>query len=376
MKKVLGLLLVLVMALGLFAGCSSPAEEVAPEATSEATSEAAAEEEVEVEVEDIRVAILPQYHGYMLQAAQDQGYFAQYGLDASFTMNAGGAPVNEALASNQWDISSLGGAAITSVTAYDARSVALSCGEGISQYFYVRNDSPILEVQGFNPDFPNAYGDPDTVTGMTVITTIGTTLHYDLQEYVKALGMSIEDVEVLNMDPGPAVTAFLSGQGDMLITCPPYAWVIDETEYTRAFTVLDVGGDAINTIVASAQTLEDNRDMVVKAVAAYLTQIDRAIAEEATILEEFEAFLLDNGYEPSEQNLKDEYLKQIMTAEDQVKYFTEVGDDGLTEAMKILGYNAQYMLDTGAITQEQYDYYMENAVDSSIIVDAYELMQQ
>ncbi len=105
-----------------------------------------------------------------------------------------------------------------------------------------------------------------------------------------------------------------------------------------------------------------------------MIEIDRAMADEASTLAEFEEFLLDNGYEPTQQNLEDEYAKQIMTVEDQIAYFTEVTDSGYTAGMTVLKYNADYMLDTGAITQDQYDYYMEYAVDASLLEDAYDLM--
>lgn len=380
MKKLLIGFLAFGMAMSLFAGCGSDKDN--KETTQTTTKEPVSQNETSSSANptkgdyteaSLKLAILPQYHGYIIDEADKQGYYKDFGIDADIVLYGSGAPMNEALAANQWQVGSMGTACVTAVCKYNARVIASSCNEGISQYFYIRQDSKILDTQGYNKDYPNAYGTPDTVKGTTIITTVGTSLHYDVEKYLTALGLTLEDVNILNMDPGSAVAAFKAGQGDILVTCPPFSWVLDsDTSLIRAFTVKDVGGEVPSVIVVSEDAYKNHRDEVVRFLAGFFKSTERAQNEKDTILGEFKTFLNDNGYEPTDNNLQDEYLKEIFNAKEQSAYFMPESD-GTSEIQKDLFDNARYLLSVGGITQEEYDFFINNAVDNSLIEDVLKL---
>ena len=320
----------------------------------------------------VPIAILPQYHGYLLDAADQQNYFSEFGVKPDMQLYGSGAPMNEALASNQWMIGSMGVAAVTAYAKYGAKIVASSCNEGISQYFYMRKDNPMLKTKGYLDEFPNVYGTSEALKGQTIITTVGTSLHYDVEKLVTAFDMEMTDVQILNMDPGSAVAAFKSGQGDMLVTCVPFSWGLDELGFVRAFTVKDLGGEVPSVIVVSEKTIKEHPDYIVQTLAGFFKSTERAQRNKEAILAEHKAYLNDNGYEPNESQLEDEYLKEIFNAREQVEYFTP-GENGLSPMEEILFDNARYMLSVGGINQAEYDDFVANAVDNSFIMKVAEL---
>ena len=82
--------------------------------------------------------------------------------------------MNEALGADLWDVSTIGVAAVTSVAAFGGVRVGelLEASDGIG--LYVRPDSPIAQVKGANPDYPDLLGNAETVKGVKFILDIGT----------------------------------------------------------------------------------------------------------------------------------------------------------------------------------------------------------
>src|SRR5215217_4449166 len=61
------------------------------------------------------------------------------------------------------------------------------------------------------------------VKGKTVAaSTPGTAPYFTLARFLKKNGLTVKDVTVVNMEPGPAAQAFLAGQNDAAMTYEPY----------------------------------------------------------------------------------------------------------------------------------------------------------
>jgi NitT/TauT family transport system substrate-binding protein len=61
------------------------------------------------------------------------------------------------------------------------------------------------------------------IKGKTVAASApGTAPYFTLAWFLKKNGMSVKDVKVVNMEPGPAAQAFIAGQNDVAMTYEPY----------------------------------------------------------------------------------------------------------------------------------------------------------
>mgnify|MGYP002231110686 CR=1 FL=1 len=54
--------------------------------------------------------------------------------------------------------------------------------------------------EGWNPEYPNLLGSPETVKGKTFLYTQSSSQHFGMSEYLKALGLTEKDVVMQNMD--------------------------------------------------------------------------------------------------------------------------------------------------------------------------------
>jgi NitT/TauT family transport system substrate-binding protein len=67
------------------------------------------------------------------------------------------------------------------------------------------------------------------VKGKTVAASApGTAPYFTLAWFLKKNGLSVKDVTVVNMEPGPAAQAFLAGQNDVAMTYEPYLSAVRE----------------------------------------------------------------------------------------------------------------------------------------------------
>ena len=115
----------------------------------------------------------------------------------------------EAIPAKQWVIGGLGGVPmVVGAVRYGAYLIAIANDESITNVMMVRPDSPILKVKGFNKQFPEVYGSPETVKGKTILFTTVSSVHYAMSTWLKVLGLKDSDVVVKKMDQASAVAAF------------------------------------------------------------------------------------------------------------------------------------------------------------------------
>lgn len=75
----------------------------------------------------------------------------------------------------------------------------------------------------------SATGSIKDLKGKTVAASApGTSPYFALAWFLKENGMSVKDVTVVNMEPGPAAQAFIAGQNDAAMTYEPYLSAVRE----------------------------------------------------------------------------------------------------------------------------------------------------
>ncbi|MDR6874983.1 NitT/TauT family transport system substrate-binding protein [Bosea sp. BE125] len=75
----------------------------------------------------------------------------------------------------------------------------------------------------------SAIGSIKDLKGKTVAASApGTSPYFALAWFLKENGMSVKDVTVVNMEPGPAAQAFIAGQNDAALTYEPYLSAVRE----------------------------------------------------------------------------------------------------------------------------------------------------
>ena len=176
--------------------------------------------------------------------------------------------INEALSAGQVDLAGSGMASVFALASGDCYwlgdMVKTVAGLGV----YVRPDSPVLKEKGLIEGKPNVYGSKETIKGLTILGSLGTSDQFEAVCWAQLFGLTGNDFEMLNMDRGPAVQAFKTGEGDA-IACggPPYNYELEEAGYIQAAGLTDVSGITISDgLVGRKAFVDKRRDDVKKFV--------------------------------------------------------------------------------------------------------------
>lgn len=230
MKKIIALLLSLIMIASL-AGCSSSSDSTTTTTTTTTTTQSTSSgDSTSTEPIKISVGVLAAMTALPVVDIVNTGLDIENGIEIELVTFTTGSPMNEAMASNQLDAACIGSAAVFGLANFNAKMIAELCNDSVAIDLVVRGDSDIAQNVGVNPDYPEMLGSAETVKGATVLCPAGTLSQYEVSIYLDALGLSLNDVEMVPMDYGPAYQAFLTGEGDILATRSP-----------QSFTALDEG---------------------------------------------------------------------------------------------------------------------------------------
>lgn len=286
---------------------NSGQETASEEAVSE-TEEAKEAEEEELSGDVIRLATMPNHIGLPLQYAIDQGMYEAAGLNVELILFPTGAPINEALSAEQVDLAGSGMASVFSLAAGDCYwlgdMVKTVDGLGV----YVRPDSPILKDKGLVEGYENVYGSAETIKGITILGSLGTSDQFEATCWAQLFGLTGNDFSMLNMDRGPAVQAFKTGEGDA-IACggPPYNYELEEAGYVEAADLTDVSGITISDGIVGRKEFVDSHVADVKKFLEVTYQaIDELYNDDELTAEVGMKFYNDNGKEYTDEMMAGE----------------------------------------------------------------------
>jgi len=125
------------------------------------------------------------------------------------------------------------------------------------------------------------------VKGKTVAASApGTAPYFTLAWMLKKNGLSVKDVTVVNMEPGPAAQAFIAGQNDAAMTYEPYLSAVrDKPEAGKIIaTTLDYPM-VMDTFGCTPKFIAENEAAVKALVKSYFDALDMIKADQAKAYE-------------------------------------------------------------------------------------------
>ncbi len=150
------------------------------------------------------------------------------------------------------------------------------------------------------------YGDADTVSGITIATNTGTISHLNVIKWLEALGMSTDDVNIVNMDFPSAYQALLTGNCDVAALNPPTSFQAESEGYviTSSLSSLDV--PQYDSIICSAKMHDEKPDLVVKYIKAFFEACDALQADTDMCAQMLMDWYTENGQETDLESCKTE----------------------------------------------------------------------
>ncbi|WP_343250761.1 ABC transporter substrate-binding protein [Diplocloster hominis] len=330
-RKLLALTLAVAMTATVFTGCSlkpsSDSGQTAPAAASDDAKETAAAsgsqdakdasaDQASGDLKPLRVAVQPYYNGMQMAYILDQKLDEQNGIKIEPILFSNGATQNEALSADLWDVSMTGGAFVFGVANYDAKVVGSHIDGTGGNELYVRPDSPIAQVKGYNPTYPDVLGSPETVKGAKIIMATGTTSQLCAVKWLEAVGVQEEDVELVNMEYAAGYQAFLAGQADAVVLVSPYCYDAPEQGWVKAADLINLDTPNYEEIVASKSAYESKKDEIQTFLKLVYMANDALEADPDKKVEYTMKWYADNANEVTEESAKAECdLKPLITSE-------------------------------------------------------------
>ena len=230
--------------------------------------------------EQLQTAWIGEHEAFLVWYAKQKGWDKDAGLDIRMLRFGSGDKIVSRQGDYQWKIAGCG-AVPTLMAASKGQFYVVGIGNDESDLnaIYVRPDSPILAEKGFNPDFPNVFGTPESVKGKLILCPKKTSARYLLDKWLAALGLEEKDVKIEELEPTPALGAFKNGYGDILAVWSPFTREAETLGFKVAAHSQDCGATQPVLLVADRAFTEKNPDAVRAFLKVYLRVVDEIKAQ-------------------------------------------------------------------------------------------------
>ena len=277
-KKVLGLVLATALTVGMLAGCGSKTETkettptaaptTAPQTENEGTQGTdTTEPEVAKEPVTLNVAYMPNYGSlWAIENAIAQGYLEEEGITVQLTEFQDGPTIIAAMESGSIDIGYIG---------QGAHKLAINGQATIFALSHISNGDALIGGKGITS--------VEDLKGKKVAYSSGSSSEDILLNSLTKAGMTMDDIQAVDMDASAIVTAMLSGGVDAAATWSPNSLKIldempDATKLTDNLTFSDKTVSLASWIAMPGYASE-NRDILVRFTRALFKAMDYAADE-------------------------------------------------------------------------------------------------
>nr|WP_302591892.1 ABC transporter substrate-binding protein [uncultured Marvinbryantia sp.] len=205
----------------------------------------------------INIGILDGWTGFTTKYIVDNELDIQNGIDVEYLVFSSGAPANEAMTAGELDCAIIGGGAtVPALANLDSKLIMEVNNDTIGMSMIARPELACTGVSGAAGDL-DILGDADSVRGLTILTTAGTLQYYCTVKYVEALGLTMEDVNIVSMDANQAYQAFQLGEGDVLCCSNNYSFDLVREGNVELASLTSLHCDATAQVVCSDAAFQD-----------------------------------------------------------------------------------------------------------------------
>lgn len=370
-KKLMSLMLTAGVVVSMLAGCgSSGSGTSAPaETKNEAEAPEAGAEEATKDL-SIIVSHQPYSHGLPSYIGEQEGTFADNGVNMEILWFSGGNTQNEALGADEWDAGAYGSApAIAAGVAYNAKIIGVNVEDSVSIDYWVRPDSDIAQIQGEVEGYPDIYGNADTWRGKTILCATSTSVHFGLVATLAKMGLTQNDVNIVHMDVPSAYAAFKAGEGDVVALWDPQSYQAEDEGWIRVSCGEATGEEFPTVFIASEKAIEENWDGVYAWFKTYLEICDKYKDDNEGQAAYLLDMQLDNGIDTTEElALRFVEDRPLPTLEKNIEYFK--GEYGSRKMDAVMDNVIDFFVDQGSYTEDDKQTLIDNGFIDGDFIEA------
>lgn len=265
-KRLIGVFVASALAAGLLAGCGNSAASADADADSKEASVETSEDETEEEVEQItlNVAYMPNYGSlWSIENAIAQGYLEEEGITVNLVEFQDGPTIIAALESGSIDVGYIG---------QGAHKLCINGQADIFALSHISNGDAVIAAKGISSI--------EELAGKKVAYASGTSSEDILLNTLNKAGLTMDDIEAIDMDAPSIVTAMLSGSVDAAAAWSPSSLeILDQLEGATKLTDNLTFADqtvSLASWIALPDYADENRDVLVRFTRALFKAMDYA----------------------------------------------------------------------------------------------------
>ena len=220
---------------------------------------------------ELNMGLLDGWTGFTTKYIVDNELDVANGIKISYLVFSSGAPANEAMVSGDIDCAIIGGGAtVPALANLDSKMIMETNNDTIGMSLIARPELDCAAVTGAAEGFDEVKGSAETVEGLTILTTAGTLQYYATVKYLEALGLTIDDVNIVSMDANQAYQAFMLGEGDVLTCSNNYSFDLVAQGYVELASLTSLNCAATAQVVCSYDAYNNDEKREALAVLCRL----------------------------------------------------------------------------------------------------------
>ncbi|WP_294514206.1 ABC transporter substrate-binding protein [uncultured Bilophila sp.] len=223
----------------------------------------------------LRTAWLGEHETFLVWYAREKGWDKAEGLELELQPFESGKNVIDEMQSANWALAGVGAMpALTASLSNRLYIIGIGNDESATNAIYTRDGNDMLKMKGFNPNFPEVYGNPGSVRGKTFLVPKGTSAHYMLSRWLHVLGLRERDVKIVDMQPSEAMKAFNEGTGDAIALWAPQTFEAEKLGLKTVAHSSDCNARQPILIIANAEYANKHKADIVAFLRVYLRSVE------------------------------------------------------------------------------------------------------
>lgn len=242
--------------------------------------------------------------------ATEFGWWAEVGLDPSFTTFPAGAPQIAAAQANDWDVGGTGSVpAVLGAARFGLQTIGLTNDESAGNALMATNDA----IEEFRAN-------PESIRGQRILLTTNSTVDFATQSCLEQWGLSQSDVEYINLGQAQVITGIIAGEAKLAGVWAPNTYTLQERANSDYLcSGADAGAIVPGALVVRPGFAEEHPDRVARVLATFLRGVVWAKENPEEARRHLVDFYSDGGVEISDAAVNAEFdLRPTFPLEEQV----------------------------------------------------------
>lgn len=272
--------------------------------------------------EKVRTFSINAYTGFSIYAAKELGLFEKNGIDTDPRFFPSGAPIVQAAAAREWDITFLGA----------PPTVLAGPNLGLVTVGMVAEEGLMHEIIG-RPDYVAAVKkDPTKLKGAKIFVTTLSTGHYMVEACLNKLGVRLSQVSIIPSDQQSTLSAFTAGQGDLAQVWSPQNTALRQRGNQVLCDARETNLSMPAVWVAHPDFIKRKPELISKWIKANLEAIEILKNDQRKAFELYKKYDKFRGFNYTDDLLREELnyvLSTYLGGNEQLKLLSSTGGKAL-----------------------------------------------